>query len=76
MKTTVGTLFIAFIVKVMWLTFLTGLGLVFLKYALEMFDIEMVITLKGIICTEALLVTCKIIKNELQRKSLHRKENI
>ena len=71
MKTTVGTLFIAFIVKVMWLTFLTGLGLVFLKYALEMFDIEMVITLKGIICTEALLVTCKIIKNELQRKSLH-----
>lgn len=65
MKTTVGTLFIAFVVKVMWLTFLTGLGLVFLKYALEMFDIEMVITLKGIICTEALLVTGKIIKNEL-----------
>lgn len=65
MKTTVGTLFIAFVVKVMWLTFLTGLGLVFLKYALEMFDIEMVITLKGIICTEALLVTCKIIKAEL-----------
>lgn len=65
MKTTVGTLFIAFVVKVMWLTFLTGLGLVFLKYALEMFDIEMVITLKGIICTEALLVTCKTIKNEL-----------
>lgn len=65
MKTTVGTLFIAFVVKVMWLTFLTGLGLVFLKYALEMFDIEMVITLKGIICTEVLLVTCKIIKNEL-----------
>lgn len=29
MKTTVGTLFIAFVVKVMWLTFLTGLGLVF-----------------------------------------------
>lgn len=65
MKTTVGTLFIAFVVKVMWLTFLTGLGLVFLKYALEMFDIEMVITLKGIVFTEALLVTCKIIKNEL-----------
>lgn len=65
MKTTVGTLFIAFVVKVMWLTFLTGLGLVFLKYALEMFDIELVITLKGIICTEALLVTCKIIKTEL-----------
>lgn len=65
MKTTVGTLFIAFVVKVMWLTFLTGLGLVFLKYALEMFDIEMVITLKGIVCTEALLVTCKIIKTEL-----------
>lgn len=65
MKTTVGTLFIAFVVKVMWLTFLTGLGLVFLKYALEMFDIEMVITLKGIVCTETLLVTCKIIKNEL-----------
>lgn len=65
MKTTVGTLFIAFVFKVMWLTFLTGLGLVFLKYALEMVDIEMVITLKGIICTEALLVTCKIIKNEL-----------
>lgn len=65
MKTTVGTLFIAFVVKVMWLTFLTGLGLVFLKYALEMFDIEMIITLKGIVCTEALLVTYKIIKNEL-----------
>lgn len=65
MKTTVGTLFIAFVVKVMWLTFLTGLGLVFLKYALEMFDIELVITLKGIVFTEALLVTCKIIKNEL-----------
>ena len=65
MKTTVGTLFIAFVVKVMWLTFLTGLGLVFLKYALEMFDIELVITLKGIVCTEALLVTCKNIKNEL-----------
>lgn len=65
MKTTVGTLFIAFVVKVMWLTFLTGLGLVFLKYALEMFDIELVITLKEIVCTEALLVTCKIIKNEL-----------
>lgn len=65
MKTTVGTLFIAFVVKVMWLTFLTGLGLVFLKYALEMFDIEMIITLKGIVCTEVLLVTCKIIKNEL-----------
>lgn len=65
MKTTVGTLFIAFVVKVMWLTFLTGLGLVFLKYALEMFDIELVITLKGIVCTEALLVTCKIIKTEL-----------
>ena len=65
MKTTVGTLFIAFVVKVMWLTFLTGLGLVFLKYALEIFDIELVITLKGIVCTEALLVTCKIIKTEL-----------
>lgn len=65
MKTTVGTLFIAFVVKVMWLTFLTGLGLVFLKYALEMFDIELVITLRGIVCAEALLVTCKIIKNEL-----------
>lgn len=65
MKTTVGTLFIAFVVKVMWLTFLTGLGLVFLKYALEMFDIEMVITLKGIVCTEALLVTYKVIKDEL-----------
>lgn len=65
MKTTVGTLFIAFVVRVMWLTFLTGLGLVFLKYALEMFDIELVITLKGIVCTEALLVTCKIIKTEL-----------
>lgn len=65
MKTTVGALFIAFVVKVMWLTFLTGLGLVFLKYALEMFDIELVITLKGIVCIEALLVTCKIIKTEL-----------
>lgn len=65
MKTTVGTLFIAFVVKVMWLTFLTGLGLVFLKYTLEMFDIELVITLKGIVFAEALLVTCKIIKNEL-----------
>jgi hypothetical protein len=65
MKTTVGTLFIAFVVKVMWLTFLTGLGLVFLKYVLEMFDIELVITLKGIVCTEALLVTGKIIKSEL-----------
>lgn len=65
MKTTVGTLFIAFVVKVMWLTFLTGLGLVFLKYALEMLGIEIVITLKGIICTEALLVTGKIIKGEL-----------
>lgn len=65
MKTTVGTLFIVFVVKVMWLTFLTGLGLVFLKYTLEMFDIELVITLKGIVCTAALLVTCKIIKNEL-----------
>ena len=65
MKTTVGTLFIAFVVKVMWLTFLTGLGLVFLKYASEMFDIELVITLKGIVFTEALLVTCKIIKAEL-----------
>lgn len=65
MKTTVGTLFIAFVVKVMWLTFLTGLGLVFLKYTLEMFAIELVITLKGIVCTEALLVTCKIIKTEL-----------
>ena len=65
MKTTVGTLFIAFVVKVMWLTFLTGLGLVFLKCTLEMFDIEIVITLKRIVCTEALLVTYKIIKNEL-----------
>ena len=65
MKTTVGTLFIAFVVKVMWLTFLTGLGLVFLKYALQMFGIEMTITLKGIICAEALLVTGKIIKTEL-----------
>lgn len=65
MKTTVGTLFIAFVVKVMWLTFLTGLGLVLLKYSLEMFGIEMTITLKGIICTEALLVTGKIIKTDL-----------
>lgn len=65
MKPTVGTLFIAFVVKIMWLTFLTGLGLVFLKYTLEMFGIEMIITLKGMVFTEALLVTCKIIKNEL-----------
>lgn len=65
MKTTVGTLFIAFVVKVMWLTFLTGLGLVFLKYALEMVGVELVVTLKGIICSEAVLVTGKIIKNEL-----------
>ena len=65
MKTTVTTLFIAFVVKVMWLTFLTGLGLVFLKYVLEMVGVELVITLKGIICSEAVLVTGKIIKNEL-----------
>lgn len=65
MKTTVTTLFIAFVVKVICLTFLTGLGLVFLKYALQMFGVEMVITLKGIICAEALLVTGKIIKTEL-----------
>lgn len=49
MKTTVTTLFIAFVVKVIWLTFLTGLGLVFLKYALEMVGVELTITLKGII---------------------------
>lgn len=65
MKTTVTTLFIAFVVEVIWLTFLTGLGLVFLKHALQMFGVETVITLKGIICTEALLVTGKIIKTEL-----------
>ena len=65
MKTTVGTLFVAFVVKVFWLTFLTGLSLVFLKYALEMVGVELTITLKGIICTEALLVTGKIIKTEL-----------
>lgn len=65
MKTTVTTLFITFVVKVIWLTFLTGLGLVFLKYALEMVGVELTITLKGIICTEALLVTRKIIKTEL-----------
>ena len=65
MKTTVKTLFIAFVVKVIWLTFLTGLGLVFLKYTLEMIGIEMVITLKGIICSETLLITGKIIKTDL-----------
>lgn len=69
MKTTVTTLFIAFVVKIIWLTFLTGLGLVFLKYALEMFGIETTITLKGIICTEALLVTGKLLRPSFNVKA-------
>lgn len=65
MKTTVGTLFMAFVVKVMWLMLLTGGAMFCLKAILEMFGVYMVITISSIFYTTMFLIICKFIKTEL-----------
>lgn len=65
MKTTVGTLFIAFVVKVMWLMLLTGGAMFCLKAILEMLGVDIVITISGIFYTTMFLIICKFIKTEL-----------
>lgn len=65
MKTTVGTLFMAFVVKVMWLMLLTGGAMFCLKAILEIFSVYMVITISSIFYTTMFLIICKFIKTEL-----------